>query len=91
MVMAPAVARAASPVPAVQQPVEQRAQQHQQIRQGAEDVGGVLGEKEEGGNGEKADKYRAHGRAEKATRAKRVFTCHDGSSPFMTPMPLGTG
>jgi hypothetical protein len=65
MVMAPAVARAATPVPAVQQPVEQRAQQHQQIRQGAEDVGGVLGEKEEGGNGGKPTSTRPMGERKK--------------------------
>jgi hypothetical protein len=44
----------ATPVPAVQKPVEERAQEHQQIRQGAEDVGRVLGQEGEGGNGQKA-------------------------------------
>jgi hypothetical protein len=64
MAMAPAVARVTSPVPAVQQPVEERAEEHQHVGQCAEDVGRVLGQKEEDGNGEEADEYQAHGRAE---------------------------
>jgi hypothetical protein len=53
MVTALAVARVTAPVPAVQQPVEERAEEHQQVRQGAKDVSGVLGQEEEGSNGEK--------------------------------------
>jgi hypothetical protein len=51
MAVTTAVARVATPVLAVHEPVEERAEQHQQARQGAEDVGGVLGQEEEGGNG----------------------------------------
>jgi hypothetical protein len=48
------MARVTAPVPAVQEPVEERAQQHQQVRQGAEDMGRVLGQEEEGGDSQKA-------------------------------------
>jgi hypothetical protein len=47
----------ATPMPAVQEPVEERAQQHQQVRQSAEDVGGVFGHEGEGRNGQKAYEY----------------------------------
>lgn len=53
MVTALAVARVTAPVPAVQPPVEERTEEHQQVRQGAKDVSGVLGQEEEGSNGEK--------------------------------------
>jgi hypothetical protein len=80
MVTGLAAARMTAPVPAVQPPVEERAEEHQQVRQGAKDMSGVLGQEEEGSNGEKAYEYQAHGRAEKASRAKRVFSRHRGSS-----------
>jgi hypothetical protein len=89
MAVAAAVARMATSVPAVQEPVEERAQQHQQVRQGAEDVGRVLGQEEEGGNGQKAYEYQAHGRAEQAARAKRVFSRHGGLLFMQMWMPLG--
>jgi hypothetical protein len=54
MVTALAVTRVTAPLPAVQQPVEERAEEQQQVRQGAKDVSGVLGQEEEGSNGEKA-------------------------------------
>jgi hypothetical protein len=49
------MASMAAAMPAVQEQVEERTQQHQQKRENAEDVGPVLGDQEECGNSQEGE------------------------------------
>jgi hypothetical protein len=60
------MASVAAAMPAVQQQVEQWAQQHQQKRQHTEDVSRVFGDEEKCGNGQEGDEHEAGSRPKPA-------------------------
>jgi hypothetical protein len=60
--------------------VHQRAGEYEQIRKHAEEVGGVLGEQVEGGDGEEPDEHEAATGAPEAALTPRVIRVHDPSS-----------